>query len=64
MKIYQLKLYSDTYNKFNDPAFDELNVFETFTNKNLLSITNVTYFTPYKCGKEGVFVKVFLDGHP
>jgi hypothetical protein len=37
MKIYQLKLYNDPYNKFNDPAFDEFNVFETFTNKNLLT---------------------------
>jgi hypothetical protein len=64
MKIYQLKLYNDPYNKINDPTFDELNVFETFTNKNLLSITNATYFTPYKWGKEGVFVKFFLDGHP
>jgi len=37
VKIYQLKFYNDPYNIFDDPTFDELNVFETFTNKNLLT---------------------------
>ncbi len=38
VKIYQLglyQLYNDPYNKFDDPAFDELKALETFTNKNL-----------------------------
>jgi hypothetical protein len=29
------RLYNDPYNKFNDFNFDEVNVLETFTNKNL-----------------------------
>ncbi len=38
MKIYQLdfyRLYNDPYNKFDDPTFNELKVFETFTNNKL-----------------------------
>jgi len=37
VKYFQLKfystLYNDPYNKYDDIAFDELNVFETFNNK-------------------------------
>jgi hypothetical protein len=28
-----------------------------------LTITNATYFTLYKWGKEGVFVNFFVNGH-
>jgi hypothetical protein len=38
MKIFQLELrqlYSDPFNKFDDPSFDELNGLENFTTKNM-----------------------------
>ncbi len=39
VKIFQLEfyqLYNDSHNQFDDLTFDEQNVLETFTNKNLL----------------------------
>jgi hypothetical protein len=38
MKICQLELYqlySDPFNKFDDPSFDELNSLENLTTKNM-----------------------------
>ncbi len=39
VKVCQLELYClyfDPYTRFDDPPFDELKVFESFTNKKLL----------------------------
>jgi hypothetical protein len=42
---------------------DHLTNVEMFSTNIWLSPIYATYFTPYKWGKEGVFVKVFVDGH-